>query len=118
MENNQNTNKLKKQQKQILFLLYKFRFLTINQLQKYFNHKDPHRVKEWLKDLREVARAMNNWGLGQNFKGKKYSFRQQSVNRLFRSKFYMGLLTSRRYPEEIRGQHTPMVTSEQFYAYA
>ena len=53
MENNLNTNKIKRQQKQILFLLYKFRFLTINQLQKYFNHKDPHRVKEWLKDLRE-----------------------------------------------------------------
>jgi len=38
-------------QKQILFHLYKFRYLTIVQLQKLFNHKDPHRVKEWLKDL-------------------------------------------------------------------
>jgi len=40
-------------QKLILLLLYKFRFLTIVQLQKYFNHKDPHRIKEWLKDLKE-----------------------------------------------------------------
>jgi hypothetical protein len=42
-----------KTQKLILLLLYKFRFLTISQLQTYFNHKDPHRVKEWLKNLRD-----------------------------------------------------------------
>ncbi len=42
-----------KSQKLILFFLYKFRFTTILQLQKYFNHKDPHRIKEWLKDLKE-----------------------------------------------------------------
>lgn len=38
-------------QKQIIFLLYKFRFLTINQLLKLLNHKDPHRIKEWLTNL-------------------------------------------------------------------
>lgn len=42
-----------KTQKQIIFFLFKFRFLTVNQLQKYFNHKDPHRIKEWLKDLKD-----------------------------------------------------------------
>lgn len=41
------------QQTQILFLLYKFRFLTVNQLLKYFNHKYPSRIREWLKDLKE-----------------------------------------------------------------
>ena len=40
-------------QKQILSFLSQFRFLTVNQLLKYFNHKDPHRIKEWLKDLKE-----------------------------------------------------------------
>jgi len=40
-------------QKLILLFLYKFRFLTVLQLQKYFKHKDPHRIKEWLKDLKE-----------------------------------------------------------------
>lgn len=40
-------------QKQILFLLYKFRFITANQLYRYFQHKDPHRIKVWLKDLKE-----------------------------------------------------------------
>ncbi len=40
-------------QYQIIFLLYKYRFITVIQLQKYFNHKDPHRIKEWLTDLLE-----------------------------------------------------------------
>jgi len=44
---------LKKQQLQILFLLYKFRYITVKQLLKYFHHKDPHRIREWLKDLKE-----------------------------------------------------------------
>ncbi len=42
-----------KTQKLILLFLYKFRFLTVLKLQKYFNHKDPHRIKEWLKDLKD-----------------------------------------------------------------
>lgn len=37
----------------IIFLLFKYRFLTVLQIQKYFNHKDPHRIKEWLTDLLE-----------------------------------------------------------------
>lgn len=41
------------QQNQILFLLYKFRFLTINQLLKYFHHKYPSRIRKWLTDLKE-----------------------------------------------------------------
>jgi len=41
-----------KTQKQLLSLLYKFRFFTVKQLQKYLNHKDPHRIKEWLTDLK------------------------------------------------------------------
>lgn len=40
-----------KSQIQIISYQYKFRYLTINQLQQLFNHKDPHRVKEWLTDL-------------------------------------------------------------------
>ena len=67
------------------------------------------------KTLQEIAEVMNGWGIGQTFKGIKYPMRHQTANRLFRNKFYMGILTSSKYPEEIRGQHTPMVTSEQFY---
>jgi len=42
-----------KTQKLTLLLLYKFRFLTVAQLQQYFNHKDPHRIKAWLSDLKD-----------------------------------------------------------------
>lgn len=42
-----------KSQRQIILFLLKFRFTTTSQQQKYFNHKDPKRIKEWLKDLRE-----------------------------------------------------------------
>ncbi len=67
------------------------------------------------KSLKAMSDILNEWGLGQTFKGVKYPFRQQTANRLFRNKFYMGILTSSVYPEEIQGQHTPMVTQEQFY---
>lgn len=42
-----------KTQKIILFLLYKFRFITVLQLQKYFHHKDTHRIREWMTDLKD-----------------------------------------------------------------
>jgi len=38
-------------QNQIIPLLYKFRFLTVSHFQILLNHKDPRRIKEWLKDL-------------------------------------------------------------------
>lgn len=47
MEINNITNK----QLQILHLLYRYRFLNRNQLQLYLNHKDPRRIKTWLKNL-------------------------------------------------------------------
>lgn len=38
-------------QKEIIYLLYKFRFLKTNQIQKLQNHKNPKRIQSWLKDL-------------------------------------------------------------------
>jgi site-specific DNA recombinase len=67
------------------------------------------------KTLREMAAIMSDWGLGKTLKGKKYPLYPQQANRMFRNKFYMGLLTSTRYPEEVVGQHVPMVTQQQFY---
>lgn len=67
------------------------------------------------KSLRGISDVLNEWGLGQTFKGIKYEFRPQTANRIFRNKFYMGILTSSKYPEEVRGQHTPMITEQQFY---
>lgn len=67
------------------------------------------------KTLREIAKIMTYWGIYQTFKGKKYPMRLQSVGRLFRNKFYMGVLISEKHPEEVRGQHPPMVTEQLFY---
>jgi len=67
------------------------------------------------KSLEEMAKIMNGHGLYEELKGKRYPMRRQTVNRIFRNKFYMGILISKRYPEEVRGQHTPMITEELFY---
>lgn len=42
-----------KTQKYFISLLYKFRFLTVNQLQLLLHHKDSHRIREWLTDLKD-----------------------------------------------------------------
>ncbi len=41
-----------KTQKHILYLLYKFRFLTTHHIQKLLNHKNPKRIQIWMKDLK------------------------------------------------------------------
>ncbi len=38
-------------QRDVLLLIYKFRFLTTNHIQTILNHKNPHRIQAWLKDL-------------------------------------------------------------------
>jgi site-specific DNA recombinase len=87
--------------------------------------KDPEtwdRVKQsWdlmatgTKSLREIATIMNKMGLTTISHGKPYKLRVQTAHRIFRNKFYAGILTSPTYKEEVKGQHTPMVTVEQFY---
>lgn len=67
------------------------------------------------KSLREIAIIMNDWGLREIIRGKEHILRPQTTNRIFRNKFYMGMITSRKYNEAVRGQHIPMITEEQFY---
>ncbi len=67
------------------------------------------------KSLSEMAEIMNSWGIRTKIKNREYKLRPQTVNRIFRLKFYMGVLTSEKYPEEIRGQHVPMITEQKFY---
>ncbi len=67
------------------------------------------------KSLSEMAAIMNGWGLRKIVGGKEYALRPQTANRIFRSKFYIGILTSDYYPDEARGQHVPMITEQQFY---
>lgn len=58
------------------------------------------------KSLRQMRDIMEDWG-------EKISI--QKVQHMFRNKFYMGILTSRSYPEQVKGQHIPMVSEELFY---
>ena len=45
--------KITTKQKEILFLLYRFRFLNTHQFQGILGHKNPKRIQAWLKDLKE-----------------------------------------------------------------
>ncbi|MCL4354140.1 recombinase family protein [Patescibacteria group bacterium] len=67
------------------------------------------------KSLLEMAEIMNKWGLRTSISGKEHKLRAQTANGIFRNKFYMGILTSNTYKEEVRGQHEAMITEEQFY---
>lgn len=67
------------------------------------------------KSLREIAIIMNKMGLRTISRGKSYKLRTQTAHKIFRNKFYAGILTSPTYKEEVKGQHTPMITTEQFY---
>ena len=67
------------------------------------------------KSLQEMAALMNEWGVRQHFHGKEHIVRKQAIGRMFRNKYYIGILTSQKYPDEIRGQHQAMVTDAMFY---
>ena len=45
--------KITNKQLDVLLYLYKFYFLSTNQLQKLFHHKKPQTVQKWLKDLKD-----------------------------------------------------------------
>ena len=66
------------------------------------------------KSLREMAEILNALKLKNARTGKMYSFRMSSVHRIFRSKFYIGVIKSRKYNLEAQGQHIPMISKEQF----
>ena len=65
------------------------------------------------KSLKDVSTYLNTQNL--TYRNRPCFLRPTTLQRMFRNKFYMGILISEKYPEEIRGQHVPMVTEEQFY---
>lgn len=67
------------------------------------------------KTLSEMRDIMNDWGLRAYYKGKHYPLRTQTVSRLFKNKFYMGILSSKKYPEEIKGKHEAMIDADTYY---
>ncbi|HYM65159.1 MAG TPA: recombinase family protein [Candidatus Sulfotelmatobacter sp.] len=67
------------------------------------------------KSLSEMAKEMNLWGLRWYKQGKEYLIKPQTADKIFRNKFYMGVMASKTYKEEIQGQHVPMISEQQFY---
>lgn len=67
------------------------------------------------KSLLEMAKIMNEWGMEVKLGKKTFALSPQRANKLFRNKFYMGVLASKTYKEEIKGKHVPMITEQQFY---
>ena len=65
--------------------------------------------------LTQIAKIMDDSGIRIKRKNRKYKIRPQTANRIFRLKFYAGVLTSDTYKQEVKGQHVPMITLEQFY---
>lgn len=78
-------------------------------------------IKAWklmatgTKSLREMQREMHKMGIRAKWAGKSWPLRPQTVNRIFRNKFYMGTLYSRIYQQELKGKHEPMITEDLFY---
>lgn len=66
------------------------------------------------KSIKEMVEVINSWKL-KNRKGQIHKMTTSTLHRIFRSKFYMGILTSNKYSDEVKGQHTPMITEEEFY---
>lgn len=68
------------------------------------------------KSLQTMADHLNAKGLReQRHGGKEHMLRQQTLARIFRNRFYCGKVTSKRYGEEVQGQHPQMITEELFY---
>lgn len=68
------------------------------------------------KSLREMAIIMNKQGLrGGRDKERSFKLRSQNLSRIFRNKFYMGKIVSKKYDHEVQGQHPPMITEAEFY---
>ncbi|MBA3723499.1 MAG: recombinase family protein [Candidatus Levybacteria bacterium] len=67
------------------------------------------------KSLKEMRDLMNDSGLRAKQGDKEYVLCTQRVNKLFRNKFYMGILASKTYKEQVKGNFVPMITEQQFY---
>lgn len=65
--------------------------------------------------LREMAKWLNDKGVKERVRGKRNIVRTSTLSEIFKNKFYLGKIVSKRYVEEVTGQHVPMITEEQFY---
>jgi endogenous inhibitor of DNA gyrase (YacG/DUF329 family) len=69
------------------------------------------------KSLRGITDILIKQGMkgGRRNNKKDHILRPQTMNAIFRNKFYTGKIVSKKYELEVQGQHPAMVTEEQFY---
>ena len=69
------------------------------------------------KSLRGITDLLIKQGMkgGRRNNKKDHILRPQTMNAIFRNKFYTGKIISKKYELEVQGQHPAMVTEEQFY---
>lgn len=91
---------------EILILLYRFRFLNRIQIQTYLHHKDPRRIKTWLKNLTDKKIIGRHYSTKFNENTKPaiyYLMTKSKVYLLGKHDVNEGLL-KRVYREKIRSQ--------------
>jgi DNA invertase Pin-like site-specific DNA recombinase len=66
------------------------------------------------KSTKEMTEIMSKWGFKRVKDGKRFKMSYKFVLRIFRSKFYAGILSSSTYNEDVQGQHIPMITMEMY----
>lgn len=66
------------------------------------------------KSSREIAEILNSYKLRSGKTGKLYKFTMKSIFRIFRNKYYMGVIVSKTYQLEVQAQHIPMINKETF----
>ncbi|HSX42047.1 MAG TPA: recombinase family protein [Candidatus Saccharimonadales bacterium] len=65
--------------------------------------------------LQEMANILTKQGVQEKVRGRLKKLRSQTMSRIFKNKFYTGLIASKTYNQEVKGQHPPMITEELFY---
>ena len=74
-----------KRKLEILLLLYRFRFLNTNQIQKLLHHKNPTRIQIWLQELTKdgyIFCYYNRYKIGENNKPAIYCLATKSKKEL------------------------------------
>jgi DNA invertase Pin-like site-specific DNA recombinase len=66
------------------------------------------------KSSREMGEILDSYKLRSGKTGKTYKFTKKNIFRIFRNKYYMGVIVSKTYQKEVRAQHVPMVSKELF----
>ena len=73
-----------------------------------------HRAATEKLSTRDVARELNKLGVRTKHSSRSTKFMSQSISKMFKNKFYMGILVSEKYGET-KGNHEPMVDASTFY---